>query len=72
MVAKSSSRWCQVSKVLVHMTPVMTDQELCLHCFALVKHADERCTWGSLVHLPHYFISEFPGSNSGGLSLTRA
>lgn len=41
LVAGSGSRWCQVSEVLVDMTPVMTDRECSLRCCALVEHMDD-------------------------------
>lgn len=36
----------------------------------IIKHIDERSTWGSSVHLSPHFVSKFCTSNSGGLSLS--
>lgn len=70
IVARSGSRWCRVSKVLADMTPVMTDQELFLHCCALVKHADERSTWALWSICPNISSLSSPVQTQGGPSLT--
>lgn len=52
--------------------PCDDSPRVCFNCRAVVKHADERCTWCFFVHLPQYFISEFPGSHTGGPLLASA